>query len=113
MRRLDRPDESYFLVVFGPDEGAVGIVAADAATGEMLVSAALSGTSPHNLLDARDAVAAAGVEGMVTYELVWRSCQATRSMLYPLWRIEGSGREVYVDQSGKVWTELAPGGHGG
>lgn len=113
VRRLDRPGESYFLVIFGTDDASVGIVAADAVTGEMLVSAALSGTGPHSLLDARDAVAAAGLDGLTTYELVWRPCQATRSMLYPLWRIEGAGREVYVDQSGKVWNELATGGPGG
>lgn len=46
-------------------------------------------------------------------ELVWMPSQASRSPLYPLWRVRAAGAWRYVRQQGQVFDTLAPAGPGG
>jgi hypothetical protein len=112
VRRLDRPGESYYLVVFGAD-GAVAVAAVSADKGEILTWASLPGQTTHQVIEAQDAAKLAGITQDAKAELVWQPCRATRSLLYPLWEIRTSANTVYVDQQGKVWANLAPSGPGG
>lgn len=113
VRRLDRPEHAYYLVVFG-NEGAAGAVAAvDAATGAVNVSARLvSGASPL-AVDAAEAAALAAGGQDARVELVWRPCRASRSPLYPLWEVCTAAAVVYVDQQRAVWHDLGTAGRGG
>ena len=105
--RLDRVGERYYLVVLGDDRAAVGVAAIKVGNGDVMSWARLSGTSPHLSVDASDAARLAGL-GEAAPELVWQPCQASASPLYPLWRVTGGGRSVFVDQQGKCWDRLAP-----
>ena len=40
-------------------------------------------------------------------ELVWQPCQASLSPLYPLWRVSGATRSVFVDQQERCWVRLS------
>lgn len=113
VRRLDRPGEAYFLVVFGDDKAAVGVAAVDAAKGEVGTSARLAGRGPHLTGDAAWAVRQAGLDPSARAELVWKPSRASRSPLYPLWEIDTARDRVYVDQQGAVWRRLDPPGPGG
>jgi hypothetical protein len=110
VRRLDRPDDSYYLVVFGENQAALGVVAVGAARGEIQTWANLPGLKAHLALQEREAIERAGLGGGETAELVWTPCRATRSPLYPLWEVRTATRVVYVDQQGIAWPEVSPGG---
>lgn len=105
-RRIDRPGEEYYLVIFGEHEAAVGVAAVDVARGEVMVSAALSGHRSHLSIDAQTALRRAGSPVDARIRLVWQSCTGSRSPLYPLWEIRADERTVYVDQQGVVWESL-------
>jgi hypothetical protein len=111
--RLDRPDAAYYLVVFGGERTATGVATVDALRGEVGVSARLPGRGPHLAVDAGRAADLAGLGTGAQVDLVWQPCRASRSPLYPLWRVRMGGRTIYVDQQGGVWRELEPGGPGG
>lgn len=113
VRRLDRPEGSYYLVVFGGERAAVAVATVDERGGDVGVAASLPGTAPHLLLDAAAAVGVAGADADAHVELVWTPCRASFSPLYPLWAVAVGEREVYVDAGGRVWDELGPGGPGG
>ena len=106
VRRLDRPDE-YYLVLL---EGAA-VAAVDVSRGETLSWAATE--RPHLAVDEDDARRLAGAEPAAQAELVWRSSAESRSPLYPLWAVSLGDTTLYVDQQGGVWPELHPEGRGG
>ena len=106
VRRLDRPLGDYFLVVFA----AAGTVAVVRAT-DALVSAKARAADPLTLSTGDAARIAGGDVSAAT--LVWAPSQASRSQLYPVWQIPTSSGPRYVDQSGKLWGNLAPPGPGG
>jgi hypothetical protein len=112
-RRLDRPGDAYYLVVFGPEDAAVAVAAVDARSGEVQSSARLPGAAPLPVVDAARALELAGVGDGAQAELVWRPCRASRSPLYPLWEVRSGADPVYVDQQGKLWPQLDPAGPGG
>lgn len=111
-RREDRPGDAYYLVVFGESNHARGVAAVDCAEGEVLEWAELAGTGPHLTVDAKEASRLAGAASGPA-EMVWRPSRASRSLLYPIWRIETAAGAVYVDQQGTVWDSLEPGVTGG
>jgi hypothetical protein len=113
VERLDRPEEAYFLTVFGPESASTAVVAISVFTGELLSSARLGGTGPHPAIDKERALALADATGSAEGRLVWQPCGATRSPMYPLWEISFSNRTVYVDQGGQVHDRLEPAGPGG
>ena len=107
--RVARPDSSgraYYLIVFGEPEAALGIAAVDIATREVAEWATLAGTGPHTLIDAATAIRRAGGSAGSRAELIWRSSPASRSPLYPLWRVVTHETTVNVDQQGTVWPSL-------
>jgi hypothetical protein len=103
VRRLDRPDEAYYLVVLGEDAAAVAVATVSASTGDVGESARLSGRSQHLEVDASRARSLVGADEAAQAELVWRPGVASRSPLYPLWEVTGPAERIYVDQQGKVW----------
>jgi hypothetical protein len=111
-RRLDRPARPYYLVIFGAEQ-AVGVAAVDATSGEIQAMARLPGSTSHPMLTAGQAMAVVTGDQPAVAQLVWQPCYASRSLLYPLWEVRAAGERVYVDQQGKVWRELSPGGPGG
>jgi hypothetical protein len=104
--RLDRTGESYYLVVLGDDRAAVAVAAIRADTGEKMTSARLEGIRQHLLVDAARALQLANL-GNASAELVWQPCQASLSPLYPLWRVSGATRSVFVDQQERCWDRLS------
>jgi hypothetical protein len=112
-RRLDRPDEDYYLVNFGPDAATTAVATVDAASGEIRSTARLPGAGPHLTVEATQAVELAGLDASAATELVWRPCRASRSPLYPLWEVRTSTQTVYVDQQRRVWPALDLTGPGG
>jgi hypothetical protein len=106
VRRLDRPDESYYLVLFGDDDATVAVATVAADGGSVQSTATLRGETGHLTLDAARARALAGANEEAEVALVWRPSRASRSPFYPLWEVTGEARPVYVDHAGTVWDEL-------
>ena len=113
VRRLDRPDEFYYLVVLGEVHAAVAVVIVGADRGEIQNWATLPGQNPHLAIEEGEAIERAGLSPDVKAELVWKPCRSSYSPLYPLSEIRAATRTVYVDQQGGVWPNLVPGGPGG
>lgn len=111
-RRENDPGGSYYLVILGDPDRALGVAAVEASTGELMEWAKLPGTGPHLTTGPAEAMRHADASSGHP-ELVWRSCQASRSLLYPIWRVETGRGTVYVDQQGTVWDSLEPDETGG
>ena len=109
VERLDRPDEAYYLVLFGPEPATSAVATVDASTGRVTSVARLSGGRPHLGVARERALQIAGIFDAPAVELVWRPCQASRSPLYPIWRVVGATATVFVDQQGKRWDQLSLG----
>lgn len=105
VRRTDRPDRDYWLVVLGPSDRPVGVAAVDRHRREVLSSARLTGARAHLAVDAAEAVRRAGRGAGAAAELVWAPSAASRSPLYPVWEVR-DGPPVYVDLAGRVWPGL-------
>jgi hypothetical protein len=113
VRRLDTPGDSYYLVVLGEEDAAVGVATIGLRKGDVQGSARLPGTGPHSILEANEAATlAAGTEG-AQIEMVWKPCPASRSPYYPLWEVRTALKVVYVDQQGRIWPDLRQFGSGG
>jgi len=104
--RADHIGEEYFLVVFGQPLAAIGVAAVDIMSGEAMIWAVLPGAAPHLPIDAETAVKLASFQPSSQARLVWKSCRASRSPLYPFWEISDKTRIAYVDQQGVVWQSL-------
>ena len=113
VRRVDRPNEAYYLIVFGEPQASIGVVAVDITSGEVMIWAPLPGTRPHLSIDSETAVQIAAFPSKTHAELVWKSCRGSHSPLYPLWEISAEKMTVYVDQQGIVWQTLESSGSGG
>jgi hypothetical protein len=111
--RLDQPGTGYYLVWFGAENSTMGVAAVDAASGEVLNHASLPGSGPHLAVTVEEALRRAGMTGVGTPRLVWRPCRASFSMLFPLWEVTTVQGMVYIDQQGRLWTELEAGRPGG
>lgn len=111
-RRLDRPGESYYLVVIGYERAARALAVVDASSGAVKSSARLPGTGRHVIIGPEEAIDRAALGGNANAELVWQPSQVSRSMLFPFWEISRGNQTVYVDQLGNVWNELLPAGPG-
>ncbi len=115
IRREDRPGPSsdYLLVILGEPSRPRGVAAVDAATGEVMEWAHLPGIRPHLTITAPDARSLAGFPSDAEAEMVWKSCRASRSPLYPIWRLSSADRVAFVDQQGVVWYSLEESETGG
>ena len=102
VRRLDRVDETYYLVVLGEERAPVAVGTVNPATGDVGSSARLAGHGPHLEVDATHARSLAGAHKTAKAELVWRPSAASKSPLYPIWEVELASGPVYVDQAGSV-----------
>lgn len=104
VQRLDGGSD-YYLVVLFTSNRVVAVAAVDAENGHVRESARIAnGTSPIQV-SAEEAVKISRTRSVRAAELVWQPSRATRSPLYPVWRVSGE-TVVYVDQSGKVWRDL-------
>ncbi len=113
VRRLDRPGDNYYLVVFGEYHAAIAVAAVGVAHGEIRSWAKLSGDEPHLMVSEKDAVGRAGLAEGAHVELVWRPSRASRSPCYPLWEVRTEDKVVYVDQQGSLWPSLQSDCRGG
>jgi hypothetical protein len=113
VRRLDRPNDAYYLIVFGESQAADGVAAIDEESGALRASARLSGRASPITIDDLRARELAGVPPHADAEMVWCPCQASQSPLYPFWQIRIQGSSVFVNQQGRVFTELTRVGPGG
>lgn len=102
VRRLDRSDETYYLVVLGDESASVAVGTVNAATGDVGSSARLPGHGPHLEVDAQRAKALAGAAETASAELIWRPSAVSKSPLYPIWEVTLPSGTVYVDQAGSV-----------
>lgn len=112
VQRLDRADR-YFLVALGEGTENVGLATVGANSGEIQTSARITGGKELNCLDAREAIRLAGFHDDAVAELVWQPCRISQSPFDPFWEVRSPDATAYVDQRGKVWTKLLPGGPGG
>jgi hypothetical protein len=113
VRRLDRPGSAYYLVVLVSGADAAHLAIVDQATGRIGSSATLAnGRSPVSL-SAERACELAGAARSEPAELVWMPSQASRSPLYPIWRVGVAGAWRYVSQQGEVFDALTSGHPGG
>ena len=107
--------EDFFLLVFHKDHHDVGIAAVGIRTNEIMTSATLPGDGSHPILSVEQALSKLHPRSSEGFraELVWKPCRASRSPLYPIWRLWSSTEELFVDQCGQVWQHLeglSPGG---
>jgi hypothetical protein len=109
VHRLDRPNQSYFLVELGGENTPDAVATVDSISGEVTHSARLPHPSrlktPQELLGEN--------LGAPDVTLVWQPCDASRSPLYPLWQIRTKDDLFYLDQSGQRWYQLQISGRGG
>jgi hypothetical protein len=104
VRRLDG-GPAYYLVTLRDRGRAVAVATVDALRGEIRESARITnGRSPLEI-GKEEAVKLSGLRSPRSVELVWQPSRATRSPLYPVWRVMGEA-VAYVDQQGKVWHDL-------
>lgn len=113
VERLDYPANGYYLVAFGEESEVVGVAAVDGTTGEVSSYARVAGAKPHLPVNADRASELAGGPPLEPPRLVWRPCRASQSMLSPIWRIRTAGGLIYIDQQGRLWTQVEPRGPGG
>ena len=107
VHRLDRQAEAYYLVQLGVGESASAVAVVDAGSGQVDVSARLPNSEQHLSVDAQAAVTLAGSAASSQAELVWMPSVASRSPLYPFWRITTpEGVVKYVDQGRRVLDNL-------
>jgi hypothetical protein len=111
VERLDG-QHPYFLVHFGELGGRGAAVMVDAMDGSVMARAAVERVEQPWLLKDDRAAEIANCGQPVETRLVWKPSRATRSPFYPLWEVSTASETVWVDQSGRVWRELAPPGPG-
>lgn len=112
VERLDKVGEHYHLVIFGPQGSRTAVATVDASSMEVGEWAVLPGGTEHLAVDAETASSLARMAG-ATSDLVWQSCRASRSPLYPLWRLRDAHDTRFVSQQGEVWRDLEDYGRGG
>jgi hypothetical protein len=113
VRQIDRPGQSYWLVVLGTRDAARGVAAVDAQSGAVMVSAPLIGKEAQMAVDAAKALQIAGMPPGTAIGMAWQSSTASRSPLYPLWAVGTGDQTVYVDQHGRLWRSLERSERGG
>ncbi len=106
VRMIDERHTIYQLIMFGPPEAVVGVAAADLETGKIMMWANSAGILPHLTYDEAKAKKAVNFPPASSASLVWKSCKASRSLLYPIWEIIWENKIVYLDQQGYVWQIL-------
>ena len=111
VERLDG-QHPYFLVHFGEPGGRGAAVMVDAIDGSVMARAAVERIEQPWLIKEERAIEIANCAEPVEARLVWKPSRATRSPFYPLWEVSTGSEKVWVDQSGRVWRELAPPGPG-
>lgn len=109
VRRLDRGEGNYFLVILEHGGAAIAIAAVGTNEGDVQSWSRLSESASHPISDVTAAADRMGLPQGWRAELVWQPCQASRSPLYPLWEIRTEGRTLYVDQGGTVWPTVSLG----
>lgn len=102
VRRLDRVNETYYLVVLGEERAPVAVGTVNPTTGDVGSSARLAGHGPHLVVDSARARTLAGARETARAELVWRPSAASKSPLYPVWEVELPSGPVYIDQAESV-----------
>jgi hypothetical protein len=113
VRRLDRPGTSYYLVVLGTAPRAAYVATVDQATGRIGSSATLANGRPPITMSPEQARERASAGPSAPTELVWMPCQASRSPLYPIWRVGDADASRYVSQQGQIFDSLTAAGPGG
>ena len=104
VHRLDGGPEYYHVTL---EEGGrpVAVATVDAARGDVRESARIAnGRSPLEV-SAERAAKLSGLRKVTRVDLVWQPSRATRSPLYPVWRVSGEA-VVYIDQQKHAWSEL-------
>ena len=111
--RLDRACAFYYLVLIEGSGGSAQVVMIDGESGAAESSARVaSGEGPVSI-PPEQASRLAKLHPADEVDLAWMACDATRSPLYPLWRVR-RGKEIrYVDQRGAVRKELGGDRRGG
>jgi hypothetical protein len=107
--RVERPDQigrDYYLVTFGPEAATTAVAAVEAGSGVVMSSAKLAGQRPHLTVTRQRALEIAAAGSGAEAKLVWQPGAASRSALYPIWKVSGPGGTVYVDQQERSWTDL-------
>jgi hypothetical protein len=99
-------------VHFGELGGQGAAVLVDAIDGSVMARAALERVERPWLIEKERAVEIADCKHAVEARLVWKPSRASRSPFYPIWEVSTASGRVWVDQSGRVWQELAPPGLG-
>ena len=114
--RMDRPDQSYYLVPWHDEQGIVLVVQIDADDGAMRSFALLPAPVGQLLISKEQAVrlvAESRIQVTGDAELVWKPCRESTSPLQPLWRVPVEGGERYVTAGGEVRDRLTELGRGG
>ena len=101
-----------FLVHIGQPGGRGVAVMVDALDGSVMARAAVERVEQPWLIKEERAVEISGYAQPLEARLVWKPSRATRSPFYPLWEISTASARVWVDQSGRLWTELTSAGPG-
>jgi hypothetical protein len=97
VNRTNPAVSSYFLVVFGAPQAAIGLAAVERATGSVFAKATLPGRGPHRVMSAEEAIRIAGMGTGTEAILMWDSVQISSSPFYPQWRLRKAGQTVWVD----------------
>jgi hypothetical protein len=116
--RFNGDAEDYYLILFGPTSGTTAVATVGAESDLMHSSANVGGLRPHLSISAEEAeniVQSAHPIEDPSWQVtaVWKPCPASWSPFYPLWQVSSKVRTYYVDQQGKIWTELDSSQHRG
>ncbi|HLK92466.1 MAG TPA: hypothetical protein VKZ18_21400 [Polyangia bacterium] len=108
--RVERPDQvdrDYYLVTFGPEAAATAVAAVEAGSGVVMSTARLAGQRPHLTVSRQRALEIAAAGTGADAKLVWQPGVASRSSLYPIWKVSGPAGTIYVDQQEQIWADLS------
>ncbi len=117
VKRLDKPENAYYLIPWVITEGVVFVVEVDANSGIMLGTTTFPKPSPSPFLtpdEAKDCVVRKFPQRKFgNPRLVWRPCRESTSPIRPFYEIPVNKDFLYVDMDGLIVLELTPLGLGG
>jgi hypothetical protein len=110
---MDRAGEFYYLVLIEAKSGEASLAMVGGQNGAVDSFASVQPGQSMAPISPDRAARLANLDPADEIELVWMPCNASRSPLYPLWRIRRGEDLRYVDQRGVVFTEVRTSMRGG
>jgi hypothetical protein len=112
IKRLDLPEQAYYLVPWSKGERISLIVEVDAVSGLMRSATPIPELAIHHFLSQEEALEAVSRKFPGSTfgkpQMVWRPCRESSSPLYPFYEIPFDNATLFVDMKETIFTSLTP-----